>query len=260
LDERVTGVTIRIGSWQLDADKDVSPRTVVVYCTDRRVDLSLLQYMPHIKRLEINVREPLMGRRWLIDGWDSLRYLLKLEEFETPGSCAFYVPVPPAGIRRLGEMKSLRKLSLGIEDTVTPEELAPLGQLENLTDLQLYGKSFTADQLRFVSSLHNLRVLRIFAPPRSVDDEHGLRYLAQLKQLEELRLYGVSDVAMPHIGAVKSLVEVTLDGKGITDEGSRYLDELPALKSIYVTHTSITKQRVLALLRNVARSRVREDR
>lgn len=209
-----------------------------------RFDLTVLRYTPHLRRL--NILHTVDRSAW-IGEWDNLRFVPELREFCTTGNVVEWTAIDAGGIRAIGEMKGMLKLAIGLDTALTPEELLPLGNLQELTDLQLCAERFSGEQLRFIAQLHNLKRLRIFAPPGSPADEEGLRYLSELERLQELWLNEISNASLPHIGRITSLTRLSITGDGITDEGSKHLDGLKALEYLDARATSITEKRLREL-------------
>lgn len=235
------------GSCHFYVDYASGPRTLkVVSGEPAEIDLEMLRYMPHLTRLAfVDIDEAeLQG------GWDYLRFVPKLEAFRMFTKAIDCVPIDAAGIRWLSEMPNLQEMAIGLDESLTGEDLLPLGRLEKLRYLHLAGDGFNAEQLRFIAQLKNLTHLRIDAPPRTPADEDGLRYIAQVASLSQLELTEISDAGMPFIGQMASLQRLTLTGEKITDAGSQHLEHFRDLWDLDVRFTGISDYRLDALRRH----------
>jgi hypothetical protein len=137
-----------------------------------------------------------------------------------------------ADFQALGSIPNVTSLSLGMGFT---ESSLPL--LAGLTDLETFatnGMQVTDQGVKGVAQFRKLKRLAFFHPPRTFTGA-GLGQLAVLKDLEDLSVGGsslVGDEAMASISKIKTLKRLRIWHDGNTNEGVKWLKELPALESL----------------------------
>lgn len=99
--------------------------------------------------------------------------------------------------------------------------------------------------LHVLDSIPNVRALHVFGPP-AADVE--LAHLASLDQLESLVLIGVTELAIEHLGPLKSLTSLSVQSSSVTDESLRVVGTLPHLESLRISSGSISDEGLKYLL------------
>jgi hypothetical protein len=112
-------------------------------------------------------------------------------------------------LQKIGRVKGLKSLSLS-SSRFEYEDWSALGQLDKLEVLNLQLCAVGDDELRFVSSLKNLRVLQLYGNGRIT--RKSLPMLQKLPQLESLLLThtGVYPVTLDDVAAFPTLRELNL--------------------------------------------------
>ena len=117
--------------------------------------------------------------------------------------------------------------------------LQSFANIANLKSLDL-GRTPTRDEeLKHLSNLKSLEILRINSP--NITDE-GIEYLLSLKNLKELELRAseISDQGLKHLSNLKSLQMLWVGGNTITDEGIKYLLSLENLRGLALAWSNNT--------------------
>ena len=156
--------------------------------------------------------------------------------------------ITDAGMRQLGNLRSLRKLDLS-GTRVTDRGLKHLRSLQDLEDLRLPNShrigtgqlSVTDAALVHVAELPSLRHLSagglspsILTDPGPFTDE-GLKSLAGLDRLESLQILSgtaITDVGMAHIAELSSLRKLTVGANGVTNQGVAHLAKMKSLRHL----------------------------
>ena len=205
------------------------PKRLTFSYTGDAYPLAVLQHVPTITGLHFGVdRQQEVAQC----NWDNLRYVPGLTVFKMTAHSASALRIDGIGIRRLGEMKGLLHLECCISDDVSADDLAVLGDLQELNSVTLIGSRFDRDCLRILGQLKNLRILRIIQPARPGDEPLGVSYLSQLKKLEVIELHGATKEDMTPLAKITSLREVALKNHQISDKDLEVLAGLPQLKSL----------------------------
>jgi peroxiredoxin len=165
-----------------------------------------------------------------------------------------------SGLAALSKLKALEELNIG-GDKITASGLAALSDLPSLHYLSLWGNAANDNSLRAVRKIASLKTLNT---PQTISDA-GLAHLAGHPNLEALSLYNtkvtdrgvahlkslpslkkldltkvdfdrahppITDVAIGHLKAIKTLEDLRLPADGVTDAGLADLAELSNLKSL----------------------------
>jgi hypothetical protein len=231
LDVGVTSMKMEHDRLTMACEEAIGPREIVAVFPKGRCDLGILEYVPGLKHLRVE--------DWGVGcAWSKLRFLPELETLRLP---AGYRPVPmnAVGLLVLGNMKNLCSLRCQFVGGLQADHWGFLSRLSNLTIVDVRSQDFTGEHLRLFTGLQQLNTLRLRAPPRTVDDEHGLKCVAGLPNLEFLSLRGCTDVGMRYVGQMKKLNSLDISGD-ITDEGLKQLHELPMLNSVHLLDPGIT--------------------
>ena len=111
--------------------------------------------------------------------------------------------------------------SLGSKE-IKAQDLAVLGEMNNLYELDLGGTSVSDDALAQLKDLKNLK--RLHLENTQVSDA-GLAHLSGLSKLEYLNLYGtsVTDAGLEHLKPLKNLKKLYLWQTKVTDKGAENL-------------------------------------
>lgn len=148
-------------------------------------------------------------------------------------------PITAAGLTRLAELGSLRRLTL--EGQVDDEALHGLPRFVHLQELSLrYCPRVTSRGLAVIAEYPELRVLVLDGT--GVGDE-GLAHVQGLSNLRELNLYRtkVTDAGMMHLARMSKLETLVLGNcRAVGDIGARHLAVLVTLKELNLSHTQLT--------------------
>ncbi len=240
---------------RVETVEGIGPRRVDLHCGKGGFQLNLLRYLPTIKRLKVAV--PVSPDR----DWDNLRFVSGLEELEMKAYRASGSLVGAVAIRRLGEMRDLRRLTCVLPSGISPAALAPLGRLKKLEYLELHCGPLNTEHLQVLSQLTSLKTLRILGAMHSLKDSASLRHLTGLTQLTELWLYGIKDAGMPFLGEMKNLTRLSLKNHFISSEAFKYLEDLPELEYLdaRASHRTMPRSRLRSLDQRLPKVRVRTD-
>ena len=133
------------------------------------------------------------------------------------------VKLPEAGLKYLGEMKSLKRLWLPAD--VTDKSLAHLQRLPNLESLSIKSQYVTDAGLAHLSQMKNLSVVWLLCPKITDKGLEHLRGLAGLKQIS-LRSDHVTDKGLKHFKKLSNLSVLALFGNTlITEQGEKWLEK-----------------------------------
>lgn len=149
-----------------------------------------------------------------------LESLARLQRLETLYLCRGY-HLNAADGRAIGSLAKLRKLGLW-HALVEPGALADVGQLENLTELSLYGcrglDTADAEGIGRLKKLVELDISQV-AKARNADFSH-LGGLVSLRELYIDKCKGMNDADMAMAQGMKNLEKLNIEGaSSVTDEG-----------------------------------------
>ena len=141
--------------------------------------------------------------------------------------------------------RGLRQLALSMTP-VADVDLAPLGALTALTDLNLQQTQVTDAGLVYLSPLRNLETLTINLP--GVTDE-GLKSIGPLRNLRRLDLTWshVSGAGLAALVGMNRLQNLSLAESQLTDTGAAGLGSFPSLEILNVQHTAVTDAALVPL-------------
>jgi Leucine-rich repeat (LRR) protein len=155
-----------------------------------------------------------------------------------------FLPITDEGLRHLSALTGLEKLTL--HDTkITDQGLAYLKSMSSLKDLNIGkinnmvdGKPQITDAgMVHIAELKELEHLRI---PGITDK--GMAHIAKLKNLKHLEGGGSTDAALEHISKLQSLEYLSTGSSGYTDAGMSHLAKLTNLKDLRLSAESITNE------------------
>lgn len=135
------------------------------------------------------------------------------------------------------------KVWLGPEWKGNTEDLKPLSDLYNLTDLYLVGDAHADTSMRHVVQIGLLEGLRLVDTQITND---GLAHLRGLPRLSYLQLYGpagrlhFTDEALHHLATLR-LDVLLLVGKGFSDDSVTTLSQIPTLRRVQHMNTLISR-------------------
>jgi Leucine-rich repeat (LRR) protein len=177
-----------------------------------------------------------------------------------------------AVVSELAACRHLRRLRLADNNELSPGVLQKLGQLPDLTELDLHGfgiengaepvdglvqcKNLKWLRLSYyslkpgdVKEILKLKNLKLFDHSDTWNAEVGLRDLFRLKSLEELDIFspqhcspGVTDEGLAGIEGLSNLRVLQLSGNAITDSGLQRIAALTQLVQLKLAHTYVTDQ------------------
>jgi internalin A len=142
-----------------------------------------------------------------------------------------------AGLKGLGELKSLRALEL--HWPVTDVGLKEVAGLKSLELLSLARAEITDAGLKSLAGLQSLQWLDLAGVPVT---DAGLKALAGLQSLETLDLSNtkVTDAGLKELLGFKSLRQLILSGTPVTDAGLKTLAGLQSLQTLDLIDTKVT--------------------
>ena len=125
-------------------------------------------------------------------------------------------------------LKQLSNLNFFESSDIGDDEIDILLPLHSLTHINMQSnKKITAAGLAKLASLPKLAALNVRVSPQLTDDD--LAMLETFPALIDLRLLGVTDQGLAHVGRLPKLRQVLLIRFNITDEGIASLANLPIL-------------------------------
>ncbi|MBN2588988.1 MAG: sigma-70 family RNA polymerase sigma factor [Sedimentisphaerales bacterium] len=137
-----------------------------------------------------------------------------------------------AGLKQLTNLKSLRILQIPAV-RVTDEGLKVLSELPNLNYLMLSG-NFTNNAPLYLKDVSSLRAIKIDSEQF---DDSGMKNLARLTQLESIDVYWNNRITDEGVKYLKNLPNLktfsTLRGK-LSDEGLSHLQECKNIESLFL--------------------------
>lgn len=244
------------GPVRLIAAQGIGPRTMIVdFQTAHFCPMDILRHTPDIVKLKFRHHNHL--KKDSRCDWEQLRYVPKLQEFEMPLSPFTQCKLDAVGIRYIGKMKDLKFLSCIVAEGITPEEFAPLGQLQNLLFLTIHLHRVTPEHMRTIGKLTNLRSLHIIGTPDpDRDGPIGVEHLVNLSKLFEVQLYGVRDADVEALTRMKSLHRIVLKRQIVHEQLYDQLRALPALETLTVDGSGCTPDQLEELRRRLPKTHV----
>jgi hypothetical protein len=154
------------------------------------------------------------------------------------------------------KLHSLRVLELIISQSVGDDGLARISRLKHLERLVLYYSPITDEGLAQLSGMTQLRSLSIVMSPTIGDA--GVRHLRGLTHLIRLNVgYSkITNAGLREFREMTELEDLYLVGTLIDDAGLVYLQQLPALKTVDLRATKVTKEGVAKLKQEMPKLRV----
>ncbi len=218
------------------------PRQLAFSYSGEAYPLEVLQHVPTITALRIadhgqEERPPC--------NWDNLRFLPGLTLFEMVPHSASMLRIDGIGLRRLGEMKDLCRLTCHLSDDVAADDLEVLGGLQKLRAVTLIGSHFDGDCLRALVPLRELKELRIIQPPREDGGSLGVSHLSRLRKLESIELHGVTEEDIAALARILSLTQISLAKHQVSDEALKQLAQLPKLQCLRLAGMSYSRRKAL---------------
>jgi Leucine-rich repeat (LRR) protein len=154
--------------------------------------------------------------------------------------------VTNTGVSRLGRLRELRILDLGLTD-VSDAALDTVGSLRSLEDVDLWFTNVTDDGLLKLAPLDAL--LRLNIADTKVTDA-GMPALAGHARLRRLIApTRITDLGLQSITRIASLEELGLSGTKITDSGIAQLRQLAGIRVLDLSYTQISGESIGTLSR-----------
>jgi len=143
-----------------------------------------------------------------------------------------------ADFQTIGMQKGLTKLTFYGNCKMTDAQASHVGKLTTLEELAINGTALSDEGFKEFAKLKNLKSLTIWHlgwQNKSLTGS-GFTALADCPKLEQFNFSGstVGDDGLKALTKVKTLTDVVCYHTRITDDGLKYLKELPHLKSINV--------------------------
>lgn len=245
----------------------VPPDPVVIaeQTVDRNNDMYLFSYAPFLSDADVANILSMKHLRVLSlsDTQITAEQLHQLATSKTLVSLTFRrTNITVQGLEALGQLQSLRQLSLQDNQHLADEIAGPLSKMPQvvqlelsghftdafvpalssigaLEDLTLNGPGFTDAVIDSLIPLKHLRRLRL----RSVAiNGVTLSHLAVLRDLTSLSVVGsgVSDPGLAEIAMIRSLRELDLTGNKFSNDGLAYLKALPLLTKLDISSNRVT--------------------
>lgn len=182
-----------------------------------------------------------------------LRIALGIDFFRRVDSVTFDYEVVdyPHLLSRLRDLRGLRQLTLYY---ALDEDLAFIGEIQTLTDLELVCSEITDKGLVHLANLRRLKGVSLHGSPIRGP---GLVYLAKLPHLESLDLSDTQlvDANAGYLLGLRRLKSLSLSDTLIGDAGLSRLAGLPRLEELYLGDTLVSDEG-LASLDSLANLRV----
>lgn len=130
--------------------------------------------------------------------------------------------ISDATVKRLSNLKDLRKLDITVGNVEDEESLAALAGLKQLKSLSFHGGKLSDAVLRHLAGLENLETLN-FHVDRGTGD--GFKHLQGLGALKYVYINGkaVTDDGIAHLSTLKGLRTIMSQGSEITKAGAERL-------------------------------------
>ncbi|HIJ65509.1 MAG TPA: sigma-70 family RNA polymerase sigma factor [Candidatus Hydrogenedentes bacterium] len=147
-----------------------------------------------------------------------------------------------AGLARLAKLTSLQELRIPIDNIEGPG-LAQLANIPSLRCLEFYGGNMDADKtFEYLRKVTSLKRLEGRGSEFHLTD-HGLAHLSHLANLEELefvRIRTITDAGMAHLLPLRSLKKLHLTSAQLTDEGLALIAKMESLEDLGLPPFGIT--------------------
>jgi Leucine-rich repeat (LRR) protein len=203
--------------------------------------------------IDLGQKKPVTG-----NSLASLDDLANLVEFEITG-----VPMSGEGIAHLARQRNLTRLTVR-HANLTDADLAAIGGLPRLQNLYIGGNKVTDAGVAHLRGLPELRMLQLSYMPVTGD---AIKQLYGVKQLTYLGAQGteisdaqcqnlvglkavnsldltaaprITDLGMKPLGAMPSLIHLTLNHTAVSDQGLEVLARFPGLKRLELTGSKVT--------------------
>lgn len=190
-------------------------------------DMVYIAALPELETLDVN-RPEVTDR-----GIARIRGMPKLSSVGLSPSCTDGV------IAHLETLPRLRQVRFPPTAAITPQGVRQIGQLKKLTRLTLpWGGELTEDCLGLLNDLTQL--IHVGLSGRVTDK--GMAYLRQFPQLEYLQIAHctrVTDAGLRHAAELRELYSISLPPR-TTDRGLAHLAGLPNVRELVLHHTAIT--------------------
>ena len=151
-------------------------------------------------------------------------------------------PCDDADAKVIGSLPNLKWLSLKGPQSLTPGGFACIGQLRDLTTLDLSGSGLTDADSEFLTQLSNLELLELPGNPIS---SASLLHIAHCEKLARLNVSfcpKIDDDAFELIAGLKSLADLSAQETQVTDAGVAHLFGHPRLHSMTVLGSQVTPE------------------
>jgi beta-lactamase regulating signal transducer with metallopeptidase domain/Leucine-rich repeat (LRR) protein len=156
-------------------------------------------------------------------------------------------PEAAADLSPLAELApdDLQMLCFGWK-AVTVGSLAWVGRLTGLHALNLQSVQLDSRELRHLTGLSELEVLRLGGQTLA---DGSMQYVGQLTSLRFLALWNtsISDEGLQYLQGLTKLTFLALNNCQITDEGLRYLKDMTALEGLQLSQTKISDRGLVHL-------------
>ncbi len=133
----------------------------------------------------------------------------------------FRVAVNRDTVDRIAEMDNLTYLAMYAEPPLTEAEVVRLTSMQNLRELELYGRGITDACVKAVSRMSKLEGLRLM--DASISDV-GLAAVGRMTQLKALQIMGhsshITDAGIAHLHGLTHLEHLLLNATGMSREGA----------------------------------------
>lgn len=120
----------------------------------------------------------------------------------------------------------------------SPEVLKVVSQFPRLKALMLHRGQATDDGLKYLQSLKHVEEIYLWEPDKVTDA--GIAHLKPLKSLRYLHVSnrqfgtGLTDKSLEHLGTMKGLTGLSLQGHRFTDEGLKHVSKLTRLTALAI--------------------------
>jgi len=193
---------------------------ILIFARNKVTNAGIKRYIPKLTNLEYLA---LYGGTMNDDCLQCLADLPSLRELSLNSG-----NFTDAGLPHVKKCSSLRILDLS-HLPITDEGLGHLSGLTGLEDLGLNNTEVTDRGLVYLESMPSLKKLNVkkWGQKDQITDA-GMVHIAELKELEHLRIPGITDKGMAHIAKLKNLKH--LEGGGSTDAALEHISKLQSLE------------------------------
>lgn len=254
------GATFSYRTLNLTSPDGIGPRGVGFSFGDGPLQLEILRYLPDIRQLKLGTYN---HRESSECDWDHLRFVPKLEDFEMDGYASSPWRIDAPGVKRLGQMRDLRRLVAHLAHDLSADAFAPLGNLNKLEEAKLYFDGLKEAHVNVLGNCRRLKSLEIFgnpSPRNSSSDDRlplGTHHLQQLGELETLRIYGVAKEDLAPLVKLRKLKRLHIEDTDIDGNALAPLKNLPHLDFLAVDMKEATPQRQQQIKQLLPSTRVR---